>query len=323
MNTAPNLAISLAAGLLSFLSPCILPLIPSYLSFIGGASLQDLREDQLSRRKVFYRTLMFVLGFSLIFIVLGVIFSSTGFLFAGVSRVINAVAGIVVIILGLNIMFDFWKFLNFERKIHVRTAPKGLFGAFLIGMAFGGGWTPCVGPILAGILFLSGQSGQVGRGILSLAAYSLGLGIPFLLAGIFFGRFVHLMQGIKRHLPAIRVVSGLFLIGIGLLIALGRFQQMNAWLGSLSLALRSWAGAEPLVARVVLGTGLILVGLIPFLPALLRKTGRDRTGRLNVLSAAPVRLVLFTVTFIAGMLGILGIIDLPAMISSWLSFQGI
>jgi cytochrome c-type biogenesis protein len=119
-----NVFLAVAAGVLSFLSPCVLPLIPSYISFIGGVSLQDLQGSEPKRGPVVVRTLSFVLGFSIVFIVLGIVFSGSGFLLGGATRLINYIAGGVVIVLGLNVIFDFWKFLNFERRLHVTSAPR-------------------------------------------------------------------------------------------------------------------------------------------------------------------------------------------------------
>ncbi|GHV64291.1 hypothetical protein AGMMS49587_16380 [Spirochaetia bacterium] len=166
-----SIFLAFAAGLLSFLSPCVLPIIPSYLCIIGGV-----------RSHLVAGTVSFILGFSAVFIVLSILLSTTLFLLGGISRYITIAAGIIVIILGLNVIFDFLSFLNYEKRFHLNKRPRGIAGTFLAGAAFGAGWTPCVGPILGSILLLAGQSGKTATAALYLAVYSAGLGLPFLLA---------------------------------------------------------------------------------------------------------------------------------------------
>ncbi|HKJ85409.1 MAG TPA: cytochrome c biogenesis protein CcdA, partial [Spirochaetia bacterium] len=170
MMPVPTLALSFAAGLLSFLSPCIVPLVPSYLSFIGGVAANEASDRAPTRGVVILRTALFVLGFTVVFVVLGIVFSGSGALFSNTGNIINVIAGAVVIVLGLNVIFDFWKFLNIERRFHLSSRPAGHFGSVLIGMAFGAGWTPCIGPILASVLILAGSSGSIGTGALYLVA---------------------------------------------------------------------------------------------------------------------------------------------------------
>jgi cytochrome c-type biogenesis protein len=340
-----NIFLALAAGVLSFLSPCVLPLIPSYISFIGGVSLQDLQGEEPRRGPVVVRTLFFVLGFSIIFIVLGIVFSGSGFLLGGATRVINYAAGAVVILLGLNVIFDFWKVLNFERRMHVTSAPRGYVGSALVGMAFGAGWTPCIGPILAGILFMAGQTGQVARGALLLGAFSLGLGIPFLLASIFFPAFLRWLQRVKRHLNTIRVASGVFLMGIGVLIAMGRLQTLNGTLISAGTSLGAWADTEPGTARIVLGLAALAIAVVPPVWGFMRRlshgasigaggaatgtgTGTGAgTGSADV--AAPPRLLGRTGTVFAALFALIaalqlaGLLDLAEVLEQWLTFQGI
>jgi cytochrome c-type biogenesis protein len=333
-----NVFLALAAGVLSFLSPCVLPLIPSYISFIGGVSLQDLQGEEPRRGPVVVRTLFFVFGFSIIFIVLGIVFSGSGFLLGGATRVINYAAGAVVILLGLNVIFDFWKVLNFERRMHVTSAPRGYVGSALVGMAFGAGWTPCIGPILAGILFMAGQTGQVARGALLLGAFSLGLGIPFLLASIFFPAFLRWLQRVKRHLNTIRVASGVFLMGIGVLIAMGRLQTLNGTLISAGTSLGTWADAEPGTARVVLGLAALAVAVVPPAWGFMRRlrygasigTGAGTAGGAGSADvAAPPRLLgrtgaVFAALFVLiATLQLAGLLDIAEVLEQWLTFQGI
>jgi len=213
-----SIFIAFGAGALSFLSPCVLPLIPSYLCVIGGSPSST--ED---RPRLIARTISFISGFSVVFIVLSIIFSSTFILINNIFQYINLVSGIIVIILGLNIVFDFLSLLNYEKRFHLKNKPKGLIGAFLAGGAFGAGWTPCVGPVLTGILFLAANSGHVWRSVIYLIFYSAGLGLPFLLASFFFNAFVKISAKLRTYIPLIRRISGVLLIVIGVLIITGRY----------------------------------------------------------------------------------------------------
>jgi cytochrome c-type biogenesis protein len=199
-----NLVLAFVAGLLSFLSPCVLPLIPSYLSFVSGVSFQELSERHgVARSVIMVRTAFFVLGFSIVFVVLGILFAGPAMLFSGASRWINLGAGVIVILLGFNVMFDVFSGLNLERRMQVSKRPANAAGAVVVGMAFGAGWSPCIGPILASILLLAGSQGGTGRAALLLAVYSAGLGLPFLLAGAAFTRVSRSIQRIKRYFPLI------------------------------------------------------------------------------------------------------------------------
>ncbi len=326
--SSPTVFLAFAAGILSFLSPCILPLIPSYLSYIGGVTLAELRDTQGPKSAVVVRTVLFVLGFSVVFIALGVLFSGTGFLFSKASAVINLVAGLVVVLLGLNMVFDFWKFLNIERRVHFSGRPAGYLGSAAIGMAFGAGWTPCVGPILAGILFLAGNSGSVGLGILFLSAYSLGLGVPFLLASIFFRQVTTQLTRLKRHFGTIRITSGVLLVAVGLLIAFGRLQQFNNTVVSIGVAVQAWHQRAPFTARTVFGLASLLLGLLFLVPGTAaRLRYRGSTDGTDIAPPpriiTPVRGVFLALFSVAALLELTGIVSLEGMIYRWLTFQGI
>ncbi len=316
-----NLLLAFAAGLLSFLSPCVLPLIPSYLSLIGGAAFEEHRRDGRSGRwPIFLRTLLFVGGFSAVFLVLGVLFSSAGGLLGGVSRVVSLAAGSLVVLLGLNFIFNFWKFLNFEKKVHLASTPRGLAGSLALGMAFGAGWTPCVGPILASILFLAGSGGQVLQGAALLGVYSLGLGLPFLLAGLFFSQFMRQKDRFKAQFRALRIASGSFLVFIGLLILTGRLQRFNITLYGLAAALLSWQQSNPAQVRLLSSALLALPGLLFlgfFLLALFRPAGPARRRQLVL---RPCLAVLFL--GLAG-LTLSGTLNPAGFLAFWLSYQGI
>jgi cytochrome c-type biogenesis protein len=207
----------------------VLPLIPSYLCILGGAPLSDASGTGGEYRpRLIIQTAGFILGFSAVFITLSVVFAAAFTLMGGVSRYINWISGGLVIVLGLNIIFDFIRFLNYEKRFHLAHSPRGIIGAFTVGAAFGAGWTPCVGPVLGGILLLAAQSGGIPRAVLYLVFYSAGLGLPFLGASLFFSFFVKASAKLRSHLPLIRRISGVLMVCIGVLIITGRFQALNA-----------------------------------------------------------------------------------------------
>ena len=224
----PPLPLVFAAGLLSFLSPCVLPLIPSYFSILGGSLGGNPGGIGLGGVAA-----GFVLGFSAVFILLGILVSAAFSLMGGISAYINWAAGIIVIILGLNVIFDFLSFLNYEKRPFLKYFAnpvhgiRGVTAAFIAGAAFGVGWTPCVGPVLTGILLLAGQSGKTGTAVFYLAVYSAGLALPFLLAAFFFNSFLKRSSRLRSHLPLIRRVSGILLIIIGISILTGRYSALN------------------------------------------------------------------------------------------------
>jgi cytochrome c-type biogenesis protein len=223
-----SVLIAFGAGLLSFLSPCVLSLIPSYLCIIGGTPMSTSSEKTGEfKPRLVAGTFSFILGFSAVFIVVSILLTATFSLMGGISRYINWVSGAVIILLGLNILFDFLSFLNYEKRFHLTNIPRGITGAFLAGAAFGAGWTPCVGPVLGSILLLAAQS-DGSSAVLYLVFYSAGMGLPFLLASIFFNAFLKTSLKLRSFLPHIRRISGIVLIAIGLLIVTGRYQALNA-----------------------------------------------------------------------------------------------
>ena len=250
-----SLLLVFAAGLLSFLSPCVLPLVPSYFSILCGVGLtgpetEGLRTKGLrtvGRSRLMWTATGFVLGFSAVFITLGILVSATFSLMGGVSAYINLAAGIIVIVLGLNVIFDFLSILNYEnrpllRKFALaRDEVHGLPSAFFAGAAFGAGWTPCIGPVLTGILFLASQSGQTARAVFYLALYSSGLALPFLLTAFFFDFFLGHIKRLHPHLPLIRRISGALLIFIGIMILSGRYSALNILIQKWIFGYIDWA----------------------------------------------------------------------------------
>ncbi len=216
-----SLIAAFGAGFLSFISPCVLPLIPGYLSFVSGVSLEEMRDDRAvaARRQVIITSLAFVVGFSLVFVALGASASAIGkFLFRN-SSLLSKIAGTLVIIFGLHTMGVFRiPFLETEKRLQAGSKPKSLMGAVMVGMAFGFGWTPCIGPILSGILILAGSQETVWQGVVLLAVYSMGLGIPFLLTSLAINKFFAASGRIRRHYHKIELASGALLVGIGVLL---------------------------------------------------------------------------------------------------------
>lgn len=319
-----TILIAFAAGLVSFLSPCILPIIPSFLSFLGGASAVDLAEKRTSRRTTFVRSIFFVAGFSAIFVALGALFSGGGLMLKGAQTTLYRIAGIVVVFFGLNVVFDFWKVLNIERRFHVSEKPRGKLDSALLGLAFGAGWTPCVGPILSSILFLAGTSGSVIRGIALLLAYSLGLGAPFLLAGMFFSFFVKQAQRLRPKMKAVKIASGVVLIALGMLIFLGSLARLNTVFFQMSGALDAWGRRNPAGPAILFGSlFLAFSGLIAgaYGKRLRRVRGHGRHSLRMLLLPVPFVALLAFLSF--AVLSFTRVLDIPSLISSWLRFQGI
>lgn len=209
-------------GFLSFVSPCVLPLIPGYLSFVSGVSMEEFRSGEASassRRKLLASSLAFVAGFSLVFISLGASASAVGEFLMSRLPLLGKIAGILIIIFGLHTMGVFrLRFLETEKRVQTKRKPTGLAGALLVGVAFAFGWTPCIGPILGGILVLAGRKETISEGVALLAVYSAGLGIPFLLTSLAVNRFFSASARIRKYYHAIEVSSGVLLVAIGVLI---------------------------------------------------------------------------------------------------------
>lgn len=245
----PGFFAAFAAGLLSFLSPCVLPLIPVYISFITGESASDLRAGNTRRLPILIRSLFFVAGFSFVFVLLAVIFGG-GMRFIGNSAnlVVTRIAGVLVIILGINIFFDFIPFLRGDFR--ARIAPDFSNGrAILLGMAFAAGWSPCIGPILSSILLYAGKEGNPGRATILLSLYSLGLGVPFILSGIFFARAIPVLGWFKKHMFAIRAVSGGLLVLLGIGMITGSLSGIAIFFLKTGAALEEFSRTAPVFLR--------------------------------------------------------------------------
>jgi cytochrome c-type biogenesis protein len=213
---------SLAMGLISFASPCILPLIPSYVSYITGISYDELVSRESRRKNInitLLHSLAFVGGFSLIFVLLGATASLAGNLLASYLDVIRIVGGVLIILMGVFVM-DIINipFLQREARVHLKTRPAGFIGTVVVGMIFGAGWTPCTGPFLGSVLALAMTTDTLGRGMALLAFYSLGLGVPFILSAIAISAFLSSFERLKKHFKAIKITSGVILIAMGILL---------------------------------------------------------------------------------------------------------
>lgn len=223
------------AGLLSFLSPCVLPLVPPYLCFIGGVSLSEMTDEggapPGANRRVFASALFFVFGFSLVFILFGATASFLGQVLAENMDWIGRIAGVMIIIMGVHFVgIVRIPMLYREARFQGPAKPVGFFGAFLMGLAFAFGWTPCVGPILAVILMLAGAEDSVMHGTALLASYAAGIGIPFLLVAVAVGPALKLMPGIRRHMGAVEKSIGVLLILTGILFLTGAMADIAYWL---------------------------------------------------------------------------------------------
>jgi len=219
------------AGLLSFLSPCVLPLIPSYITYITGLSFADLQAEHPShivRQKAVLHSIAFICGFTLIFVLLGASATFLGSFLASHAVLIRKIGGILVILFGVHITgLVPIGFLMREKRVTIHHKPAGYVGSFLVGLAFAAGWTPCIGPILAAILMVAATSEKVYEGIVLLLLYSLGLGIPFLLSSLAMHQFLTLFNRFRRHIRIFEIITGLFLIVVGVLI-------YSNWLARLS-----------------------------------------------------------------------------------------
>lgn len=228
-----NTAVAFGAGLVSFLSPCVLPLVPGYLSFVAGVSMEELRDAEsaaIVRRRVILNTLAFVIGFSAVFVLLGASATAVGAFLLAKQKLIARVAGILVIVFGLHVMGVMRiPLLYQEKRAQLAVKPAGLVGSFLVGLAFAFGWTPCIGPILASILSLAATEETLLAGVGMLAVYSLGLAIPFMVTALAFNQVMVVFDQVKRHMRVVEIASGLLLVGVGILLMTDGLTLIANW----------------------------------------------------------------------------------------------
>lgn len=241
MTDTPNLSILLAAlgGLLSFLSPCVLPLVPSYLGFVTGFTFDEMANR---RRIAMVHATLFVVGFTLVFMLFGASATALGRVLKYYEIWIQRVGGVLIMLFGLYCLGVLrLRFLDRDARLHLDRKPVGYLGSVLVGMAFAAGWTPCIGPILGGILGLAATEESLSRGMVLLGAYSFGLAIPFLLAAYAVEAFLDWFQRFRRHVRWVQRVSGVLLLVVGFLLVTGQFTRMASWLQSLTPGfLRNW-----------------------------------------------------------------------------------
>ncbi len=230
--------IAFTAGILSFVSPCVLPLVPSYITYITGVSFKELT-DARSRARLrwatIFHSLFFIIGFSTVFILMGASASYLGQILIEYQDYIMKGGGVLIIILGIHFTgLITIPFLQMEKRFEMKKKPLGYLGSFLVGLVFAGGWTPCIGPILSTILIYASTAQNFTTGVLLLAVYSLGLGIPFFLSSLAFNSFLSAFDWIKRYMRWITLVSGIFLILIGILFLTDTFREINAFFNQLA-----------------------------------------------------------------------------------------
>lgn len=229
-------AVAFGAGLLSFLSPCVLPLVPSYVSFVTGMGMEELEAGGARvQRTVLLHSLLFVAGFSLVFISFGASATLVGQLFRQHQLWITRVGGGLVVLFGLHLLgITPLRFLARERRLHFQRKPLGYLGSLLVGITFGAGWTPCIGPILGGILTLAVTREQVAEGIQLLGIYSAGLAVPFLVSAVALSWFLAAFQRMRRLIPWVERASGGLLVLVGVLLLTGQFTALAAWAARLT-----------------------------------------------------------------------------------------
>lgn len=228
-NLLPGLIIAFFAGLISFLSPCVLPIVPPYLAYMSGVALSDISNKE--RPKVVTTALFFVLGLSTVFIFLGFSASAIGAVFFEYQSLLNTVAGLIIMLFGLHFLGILrLQFLSREARFEVTSYEGTTFGSYVLGLAFAFGWTPCIGPQLGAILSLAASNGSVLKGTVLLSFYAIGLGVPFLIFAIFINKVDGLLKVIKEYLEVIERIMGLLLWTVGLLLLTGGFSSISFWL---------------------------------------------------------------------------------------------
>ena len=227
----PAMLVALAAGVLSFLSPCVLPIVPPYLAYMGGISMGEMTGGGSARRRVMLPALFFVMGLSTVFLLLGFTASAFGAFFLQNQEIFSKIAGAVVFIFGLHFLGVF-RISMLDREARLDAGDRGgsALGAYVLGLAFAFGWTPCIGPQLGAILSIAAQEGSVSRGTVLLGVYAVGLGLPFLLAAMFIERAMGVMSRLKKHMKTIERAMGVLLLVVGFALLTGAFTDFSWWL---------------------------------------------------------------------------------------------
>jgi cytochrome c-type biogenesis protein len=236
MSSLPFPITAFLAGIVSFLSPCVLPLVPGYISLISGASVEELQsKDRKVLNTVLLHSIMFILGFTVVFVMLGAAATTVGGWVREYKKQLTWIAGAVIIIFGLHLTGILKiKALYADKRLHSVKGGKSPLGAFVVGFAFAFGWTPCLGPIISAILIMAGSADTVAKGVLLLWIYSLGLAVPFLLTSLLIDRFLNFYGRFRKHLHTLEVSSGVLLMVLGVLILTRRFTVLSSYLGFLN-----------------------------------------------------------------------------------------
>ncbi|MDR1072159.1 MAG: cytochrome c biogenesis protein CcdA [Treponema sp.] len=307
MTGSISLLMTFCAGLLSFLSPCLLPVVPFYFSFIGGISGSKRDYKDGYNHHLIAGAVCFVCGFATVFIVMSVLLARMMLFFRGV---VNAAAGLIIILMGLHTLFGVFKFLNYEKRFHAAERPVNLAGCYLVGMAFGAGWTPCIGPILASILLFAGADGEILKAMRYLAVYSLGLGIPFVVCAVFFQSFIAKLAKLKGILPLIPKISGVLLITLGVFMLTGRFQRLNSAAQRYSAQFCDWAVSGDVTVRLIPAilffTAASVVLALCFVKNVKKKVALGATGGAFLLFAT---------------LQLTGLLDSAGLLAAWILYQ--
>lgn len=228
-----SLGVAFLAGVVSFLSPCVLPIVPSYVTFITGMTLDELtaRGTGAARARAALHAALFVLGFTLVFVALGATATVFGAVLQRSLPLLQQIGGVIITVFGLYLVGVLRiPALMRDRRVHLASRPAGLVGSVLVGVAFGAGWTPCVGPVLASILLYAGTTATMARGMLLLGAYGIGLGIPFFVAAVGLNWYIAGARRLTRWLRPVEIVAGTLLIAVGVLLFTGRFTELSAFL---------------------------------------------------------------------------------------------
>lgn len=335
--TQPGLLAALTAGLVSFISPCVLPLLPAYLSLLSGLTVKELSGQQ-KKAKLFGTSLMFSAGFTLAFTILGIVFAGgMSFVGGGASRLFSEIAGVVVVVLGLNMLFDFIRILGNDARLIQKFAGKGRgqVNAFLMGLAFAAGWSPCIGPILASILLMAARNANVGAAAILLIVYSAGFAIPFTASAIFFEKLSPLLRFLKKHGNSVRVVSGILLIGFGAAMIFGSVSKISAAAAQAGAAILRLTTDAPIVSRIIGAAVWLSLALLPARTVLqMRKSARihedanDRrfdnaAWKPDASTKARASYLFAGIFVLLATLELVGAVSLLGMFGGWLTFSGI
>lgn len=300
-----ELILSFLAGIAAFISPCVLPLIPAYVFYITGLKASEKVEDKL---KYIIKILLFVLGFSIIFVTLGIITVLLTFTVKNIRFYLNIIFGIIIIIFSFHFMGIInILFLNKEKRFEFNKIPSGYIGSLLIGMAFAAGWTPCIGPVLGSILGLVATGDSITKGVILLSIFSLGLGLPFIITALFFNYMNPIINFLKKHSKVSQIISGIILLFIGILILLGSLNSINIYLNKFAYYLEDTMPTSNYIFSII----LIILGLLFIIPMFIKK---------KFFIAMIIFFILFLTT---GILNLINILPLLKLFIKYLSYQGL